>query len=219
MILDLGDGHGLRQATESDHAALCMICLRTGDAGRDATAREDDPDLLGLIYAVPYQVLEPGLAFVVDGPNGPAGYVLGARDTIAFNARALADWYPSLQRRVRQAPSDRSLWRGSDWARALIHDPAPHLPTALADYPSHGHIDLLPELRGHGIGRRIVGHLEDELRRVGSPGLNFEVDPRNSGAQAFYQRLGFAPLRATEPNPHSVIFAKRLGRSQPRGLG
>ena len=47
-----------------------MVCLKTGDAGQDATAREDDPQLLGLIFAIPYQVLEPDFAFVIDGPNG-----------------------------------------------------------------------------------------------------------------------------------------------------
>ena len=56
MVLDFGGGYRLRAALAEDHAALCMVCLKTGDSGKDATGREDDPDLLGLIYAVPYQV-------------------------------------------------------------------------------------------------------------------------------------------------------------------
>ena len=63
---------------------------------RAKTTRE----LLGLIYAIPYQVLEPELAFVIDGPNGVSGYVLGARDTQAFNARLADNWYPRLQARI-----------------------------------------------------------------------------------------------------------------------
>ncbi|MEI9900629.1 MAG: hypothetical protein WDN31_11475 [Hyphomicrobium sp.] len=86
MNLDLGGGFHIRQATAADHGALNLVCLRTGDAGKDATAREDDPDLLGLIYAAPYQALEPDFAFAVDGPNGVCGYVLGALDTATFNA-------------------------------------------------------------------------------------------------------------------------------------
>jgi hypothetical protein len=34
VILDFGDGFFLRQATQADHPALAMICLRTGDAGK-----------------------------------------------------------------------------------------------------------------------------------------------------------------------------------------
>ncbi|CCV13290.1 hypothetical protein MESS4_530096 [Mesorhizobium sp. STM 4661] len=113
----------LRQATEADHPALAAICLKTGDAGNDATDREDALDLLGLIYTIPYQVLEPDLAFIVDGPAGASGYLLGAADTHAFNARLAAEWYPCLQARVGDPGSDRSRWRGSDWVRHLIHHP------------------------------------------------------------------------------------------------
>jgi hypothetical protein len=73
-----------------------MICLKTGDAGKDAAGREDDPDLLGLVYAIPYQVLEPDLAFIVDGPAGACGYLLGAAATNSFNASMAAKWYPNL---------------------------------------------------------------------------------------------------------------------------
>src|SRR5687768_5326161 len=86
MVFDFGDGYRLRAALAEDHAALNMVCLKTGDSGKDATAREDDPDLLGLIYAVPYQVYEPDFAFVIDGPNGVCGYILGAPDTAGIYA-------------------------------------------------------------------------------------------------------------------------------------
>ena len=81
MILTSADGLALRQATADDNAALCRICLRTGDAGRTRPAREDDPALLGLIYAVPYQVLEPELAFVVTAGGEPRGYLSWAHAT------------------------------------------------------------------------------------------------------------------------------------------
>ncbi|MER9215067.1 hypothetical protein NKI54_23850 [Mesorhizobium sp. M0663] len=96
MILDFGGGFFLRRATTADHAALAMICLKTGDAGKDASGREDDPELLGLLYTIPYQVLEPELAFIIDSPAGAAGYLLGAADTGAFNASLASDWYPDF---------------------------------------------------------------------------------------------------------------------------
>lgn len=207
MSLDLGDGIALRQATEADHAALSLICLRTGAAGEDATDREDDPSLLGLIYAVPYQVLEPDLAYVVTADGEPRGYVLGALDTASFNRRMKTEWVPALQRRVPPPPRDRSLWSGSDWARHLIHNPVFDVPPEIAAYPSHAHIDLLPDVRGRGIGRRIMGHLEDRLRAAGSLGLHLSVDPRNMRALGFYEALGFVELTRS---PGTLVMAKRL---------
>jgi ribosomal protein S18 acetylase RimI-like enzyme len=211
MMLDLGEGFLLRQATAADHDALVDVCLKTGDAGKDATAREDDARLLGLIYAIPYQVLEPDLAFVIDGPEGVAGYVLGALDTKAFNTRLARDWYPLLHAELADPGADTTRWRGSDWARRLIHHPDFGIPDALADYPSHGHIDLLPEARGRGIGRRALAFLEHRLAAAGSPGLLMQVDPNNSPALGFYAAVGFEVLHGGDLPAYSVYMAKRLG--------
>jgi ribosomal protein S18 acetylase RimI-like enzyme len=210
MILDFGDGFFLRQATTADHPALAMICLKTGDAGKDATGREDDPDLLGLVYTIPYQVLEPDLAFIVDGPAGTCGYLLGAADTNSFNAKLATEWYPDLQARVADPGSDNSRWRGSDWLRHKIHHPNFALPQALAAYPSHGHIDLLPQARGKGIGRRAMGFLDQRLAASGSTGLCLEVMPQNIDALNFYNSIGFGVLHDPELPKDCIYVAKRL---------
>lgn len=210
MIPTLGDGFRLRPATHADHSALSFLCLKTGDAGKDATTREDDPDLLGLIFALPYQMLETDLAFIVEDDDGPAGYLFGARDTASFNARLATEWYPQLQRRIAKPSADASAWTGSDWARHIVHHPEFAVPTALADFPSHGHIDLLPHARGRGIGRKMMIFLEQRLVETGSPGLHLQVDPRNADALAFYRRLGFGELRSPDLPEHSVFVAKRL---------
>jgi ribosomal protein S18 acetylase RimI-like enzyme len=210
VILDFGNGFVLRQAGKADHPALATICLRTGDAGNDATGREDAPDLLGLIYTIPYQVLEPDLAFIVDGPGGASGYLLGAADTRAFNARLAAQWYPDLQRHVADPGPDRSRWNGSDWARHQIHHPDFSVRQALAAYPSHGHIDLLPQARGKGIGRRAMAFLEQRLAARGSSGLCLEVMPRNHDAVKFYKAIGFEVLQNAELPKDCIYVAKRL---------
>lgn len=209
MMLDLGGGFVLRRAEEGDHAALCRVCLETGDAGADASRREDDPALIGLIYAVPYQVLEPDFAFVVDGPQGVAGYLLGTPNTAAFNARLAQDWYPRLQADVTRPPQDPALWRGSDWARHAILHPRLAVPEALRPFPAHGHIDLLPPARGRGIGRRCMGFLEERLRRAGTPGLFLDVHPDNARAQAFYRSLGYRTLDRDAADA-SLFMVKRL---------
>ena len=217
VILDFGDGYGLRQATAADRPALALICLRTGDAGADATAREDDPALMGQIYAAPYQALEPELAFLVEGPSGAAGYLLGAADTQAFNARLADRWYPDLRRRVADPGPDPSRWHGSDWARHAVHHADLDLPSALHPYPAHGHIDLLPEARGRGIGRRAMRFLEEALTERGAPGMHLPVDPRNRGALAFYEALGFQRLDAAGLPSHQIYVVKRFcGQGSPQ---
>src|SRR5690606_3988954 len=112
-----------RKAHLGDMPAVYRVCLRTGDAGRDATAREDDPDALGHMFIGPYLVLEPQFAFVLDGPNGVAGYIMGALDTPGFYLRMERDWLAPIRRRIPDPGLDESRWTGSDWVRHLIHNP------------------------------------------------------------------------------------------------
>jgi len=207
--LDFGAGYHLRQAVAADHAALQRVTLATGDAGADATAREDDPALMGLIYAVPYQVFSPDFAFVVEGPGGVCGYVLGTPDTQAFYDWAGREWFPAVAAEVG-TPPDMAEWRGSDWARHAIHHPEFVYPPVLHAYPAHGHIDFLPELRGRGIGRRCMRLLMQRLAGAGAPGMHLQVDPRNRGARRFYEKLGFSRLAAPELPRHTTFMGVGL---------
>jgi len=211
MVLDFGDGFVLRHATAADDEDICRVCLLTGDAGQDASGREDDPDLLGLIYCLPYRVLEPDFAFVVDSPHGVCGYLFGAPDTVSFTQRLEAEWYPSLRQRLPDPGPDQGLWRGSDWARYMIHHPEPVNSNIVADYPSHGHIDLLEQARGRGIGRQAMTLLMKALLATGSKGMFLDVDSRNLGARQFYRKLGFKPSAV----PNLVLDERCMVRSLP----
>jgi len=203
----------LRQARSDDRVALSHICLRTGAAGEDATAREDDPELIGLIYAVPYLELEPDFAIVAEGPSGVMGYVLGALDTARFNVRLDAEWFAPLRERIGPAPADPATWHGSDWARHHIHHPPADPATVLARYPSHAHIDLLPEIQRRGMGRRLLTCLEARLTDAGSPGLHLALAPENQRALLFYKALGYTEL--PEAPAGALYVGKRLGGRGP----
>lgn len=202
----------IRPARAGDAKALLRICLLTGDAGEDASGREDDPDLIGLIYAAPYLALEPEYAFVLERDGAVCGYVLGAPDSHAFGARLEREWYPPLRRRLADPGPDETHWRGSDWARRRIHHPDPVHKAADAGFPAHAHIDLLPEAQGKGHGRALLETLMAKLGRAGVPGLHLGVSARNSRALAFYGRLGFAPLEETEG---AVWMGRRLQAQLP----
>lgn len=200
----------IRRAVATDHAALCRICLMTGDAGADATPREDDPDLLGLYFAVPYAVACPDTAFVLEDAAGVCGYVLGAPDTRAF-ARFMEDvWLPPLRARVPLPPPDPADWRGSDWMRGEIHRPWPLPPLDLAAFPAHGHIDLLARARGRGMGRRAMETLEAALRAAAASGLSLGVAESNTNARAFYTHLGYGRVDSPGAEPGVVHLGKRL---------
>lgn len=193
----------IRSATPLDRDALSDICLRTGHAGEDATSLVVHGHLYGDVYAVPYLVLAPELAIVAEVDGRVLGYVLGAVDTPSFEARCEVAWWPTL-REQHPLPGD-----GTDIDRALVrrlHEGF-HTPSRLTDrYPSHLHIDLLPELQGHGVGRRLIDALLERLVAAGSHGVHLGVDPRNARASGFYEHLGFRRHDADGP----VLFTRSL---------
>ena len=178
----------IRPYHPSDLYALYQVCLRTADSGRDGTLLYRDPDLPGQLYVAPYAVAEPDLCFVLTADAAPCGYVLGTRDSAAFARWCETEWFPVL--RVRYplpAPGDRS-----PGARVIreIHTGMDVHP-ALAAYPAHLHIDLLPIGQGHGWGRRLMAVLLERLQTLHAPGVHLGVGKRNPGAIQFYERMGF----------------------------
>ena len=205
----------LRPARRADLPGLYEVCLKTGDSGKDGTALHDDPTLLGKFFVGPYVVLEPDLAFTLEGPSGVAGYLLGARDTTAFNRRFEIEWLTPLRRTVHDPGRDLTIWRDSDWVRRLIHVPDIAFPTALHPYPAHAHIDLLPEARGHGFGRRLMHFLMARLAARGAKGLHLSVSPSNTGAQTFYRKLGFEHVVAPDLPTQTYFMGRTLQDIEP----
>lgn len=56
---------------------------------------------------------------------------------------------------------------------------------------------VLPEFRGHGVGRALLQAAEDHARRRGCCRLTLEVLASNVGARALYRRVGFDDSAAT----------------------
>jgi ribosomal protein S18 acetylase RimI-like enzyme len=183
----------IRAAVLSDRNALYEICRLTGDAGEDASAQYEDPDLLGAVWVGSYLALEPDLAFVGVDPDGVVGYVLGAADTVAFEAACAQRWWPDLRQRYPEPPASGDLTPDEELHK-WIHHPPPTPADVLAEYPAHLHIDLLPRAQGRGLGRRLLDTLLDALRRRGVGGVHLGVDAANSRAIGFYEHLGFVRL-------------------------
>jgi ribosomal protein S18 acetylase RimI-like enzyme len=198
----------IRPYRDSDLDDLYRICLQTGNGGQDATSMFDDPRILGHVFAAPYGLFEPSLAFVAEDEAGVGGYIVGALDSKAFADRLEAGWWPELRARYPapppELPPDR--WTPDQLAARFIHVPLT-VPAELAvDYPSHLHINLVPRLQSQGLGRQLMNTLLGALREQGSAGVHFFVWPANQRAVGFYRHLGFTTISAGGP----VIFAMDL---------
>jgi ribosomal protein S18 acetylase RimI-like enzyme len=184
----------IRPYRPDDLDALYDICLRTGAAGSDATELMADHRLLGELFVAPYAVLEPEHAFVIDdGRGGVGGYVVGAADTRAFEARCESEWWPALRIRYPAGTGDAGLDR---LFIAYLHSGHTAPDGIVATYPSHLHIDLLPPFQAGGWGRRMMTTLFDALRADGSPGVHLSMSTANERAAGFYRHLGMTELAA-----------------------
>jgi ribosomal protein S18 acetylase RimI-like enzyme len=205
----------IRAYRPGDLDALYRICLLTGAAGQDATSLYPDPQLLGHIFAAPYGLFEPSLAFVAEDAAGVGGYIVGALDTLAFAGQLENKWWPGLRARYPGPPPGlpAERWTPGQQLASLIHHPW-RIPDELARrYPSHLHINLLPRLQASGHGSRLTKTLITALRRQGSRGVHLHVPRANRHAAGFYRHLGFIELPATGaelPAPGLRLFAMDL---------
>lgn len=188
-----------------DDAALAQVCLRTGAMGGDATDLFDKPSLLPDIYLTPYLVHCPDLAWVVaDGEQPPVGYLVATADTLEFDQWFATQWWPGVAHRYPRAEHPttiQELVTQTGYTYGSTRNPL------ATEYPAHLHVDLLPVLQGNGFGRRLIEVLCDALVARGVPGVHLGAAKDNSGAIAFYHRLGFTPL----PSPGGTQwFGKRL---------
>lgn len=185
----------IRQAEYADLPYFYEICLKTGASGKDASGSFYDPYLIGQFYAAPYFFYEKNLCFVSEQGAVPQGYIIAASDTCAFQRWLETEWLPLLRRRypVGFTPVKSAL---EEQIVSLINRCAAKeaLPAYVSAYPAHLHIDLLPSLQGRGQGRALMETLFGALRARGVGGVHLGVGGDNSGAIAFYRKLGFSLL-------------------------
>jgi ribosomal protein S18 acetylase RimI-like enzyme len=180
----------VRPYAAADRAAVGEICI--------ATARHTfpEPELLPAVFAYPYVDLEPELAFVLDDAGAVVGYVLGTADTAAFARRFRAEWLPVVAERFPDPADPRTR---AELLVEQLHRPERLVRPELAAWPAHLHIDLLPAAQGNGHGRELMTVFLGALAAAGVPGVHLGVAGDNTGAIAFYERLGFHHI-VTDPD-------------------
>ena len=191
----------IRPVRADDLGAVYDIALKTGANGEDATALYADPRLVGHVYAAPYVAHEPGCSFVVEDVEGVGGYIVGALDTRAFEARLESAWWPDLRSRYADPSPPHEGWSADERMAFLIHHPFRTPSRIVEKHPSHLHINLLPRLQGRGMGRKLMDCFLSRMKELGSPGVHLGVGAPNARGRAFYGAYGFTVL---EEGPHTV---------------
>jgi GNAT superfamily N-acetyltransferase len=69
---------------------------------------------------------------------------------------------------------------------------------------------VLPEHRGQGVGRRLLGAVEAEARRLGCCKVTLEVQENNTRARRVYEGAGFAQGVYGDATGGSLFYWKRL---------
>lgn len=197
----MDDNYLIRNVHVTDIPYLCKICLKTGFEGKDATSYYNDEFLLGLYYAAPYAFFSSKYSFVIEDKTSfsPKGYILGTEDTVNFKNKMNTYWLPQLRERCAVSVENKSEYEKS--LKKMIYG---ELNEAEEDfennqiykkYPSHFHIDLMPELQGKKLGHDLISHFIDNLRQNNIKGVHLGVDKNNERACKFYQKEGFEIIK------------------------
>jgi ribosomal protein S18 acetylase RimI-like enzyme len=202
----------IRRYRPGDRGRLYDICVRTAEAGGDARGLWATDDLMPDLFAAPYVLLAPHLAFVLEDAGQVVGYVVGTSDTRSFVAAYRARYIPLVLDRypvphgAPATPDEQMV--------ALHHDPERLLLPELAGYPAHLHIDLLPSHQGRGHGRALMTTMLAALSADGAPAVHVGMVTANSGARRFYDRLGFHEIAVPDPGP--LTYLGRATAASPR---
>lgn len=195
----------MRPGRPADENSVAAICAATAKAGEPQPANTVDPELVTLVYARPYLVIEPATSRVLVDGDRLLGYVVGAVDSRAFYRRVAADWSP--HHLPRPPGADPELVH-------LLTHPMTALPSGTADFPSHLHVNLMPAARGGGEGARLIDAFVDGLAVAGSTGVHVRVARDNTAALRFYERVGFTPLSR---DADTAVLVRRVGTATSRG--
>ncbi|KAJ7198931.1 hypothetical protein C8J57DRAFT_465175, partial [Mycena rebaudengoi] len=160
----------IRQASVDDAPALSRICLLTADAGKSAEDLHNFPELPGLLWAVPYVHLPTTWGFVmVDEINGEVvGYIVGSKDTRAYEEHAAENLWPVLAEMYPLSPTMKS---GDKEYAEMLRKMRTIPDSNLLFSPAHMHIDILPGYQKQGWGRKLIHTAAEYLKAEGIDGI------------------------------------------------
>jgi ribosomal protein S18 acetylase RimI-like enzyme len=180
----------IRAYEPRDRDPVRRICFETGYMGEPIAWQWRDGESFADLATGYYTDREPESTLVAERDGRVVGYLTGCADS--ERSRGVAG------QQVRQLLGRGALLRpglaGVFWRSLfdLLRDrQAPDEFLADPRWPAHLHINLLPEGRRCGLGRRLVTGWLDRLRAAGSPGVHLGTFAENTNAIPFFEACGF----------------------------
>jgi len=177
----------------ADRDELVSVVFEAAGQGAPSSEVWGHHASLAEVYLTPYLDLEPDSVFVVTVDGRPAGYLAGCVDESSFPSEEERTSAAIKKYRLFRMPGPRRFFLGAALDTALLK--LRRVPTAgeFTDprWPSHLHIDLMPEARGAGAAAGLMELWFARLREVGSPGCYLQTSAENTRAVAFFERVGF----------------------------
>jgi len=186
----------VRPYRAEDRAAVRQICHFTGYMGDPISWQWRDRESFADTFSSYYTDREPESSLVAELDGRVVGYLLGCRNT-AVVGDPLRPLYGQLVSRglLWRTGTAGFLWRSARDGLVELAARRPLLrePTDPA-HPAHLHINLLPEARGAGVGRRLVSQWFATLVDEGIPGCHLGTWAENHHAIAFFRSVGFGAM-------------------------
>lgn len=186
----------IRQCTLADLPYIYEICWKTGDNGTPLDSAFSDKFKMGHYYAAPYLHHDLGCCFAATEKGIPKGYILGSADTVNYTKWFNSQWLPSVRKLYDLESQGEYGPRETFLNECIKNDTVLH--KSLYEFPAHLHINLLPELQGKGLGRKLMDTFFERCRKKGANRVHLGVSKVNTGALTFYRKMGMYPIYETE---------------------
>ena len=152
------------------------------------------------IWTSYYTDHEPESLFVAMEGRKLVGYLTGCVDSQMAPSPAWAITKADLRYALFLRPGTAGFfWRGV--VDALVQRGTPRGQLDDSRWPSHLHINLLPEARGLGVGASLMNAWLLRLRQAGSPGCHLGTLLENERAIRFFEHQGFVRFGAPQLAP------------------
>lgn len=165
----------IREYRHEDRNFVQDICIET--ASENLKNGEEKKNLLLLRYCNFYIEKCPDTCFVAENCGKPVGYVLCCPNSVFFKKE-----FPKFLKKSGNLSFSQQIQCFGD---ALVYLPY------RKSYPAHLHIDILPEARRKGNGKKLIDALSKKLKEQGKCGVMLAVSESNTNAIKFYKALDF----------------------------
>ena len=180
----------VRPYASADRDQVRDVCYRTGHMGDSPGWYWRDARSFADIWTGYYTDREPESSFVAVSGERVVGFLLGCVDSARAPSPAATVTRHLLRRALLLRPGTAGFFMrsiadtiaGSSVPSGELDDPR---------WPSHLHINLLPEARGAGAGSALMRVWFERLETLGSPGCHLVTLAENLRAIAFFERSGF----------------------------